>query len=68
MKTIEIPQFRFMIGEKIVIDNNIYTIYNIVYDMKENCWMYKYSYWDGGYEHYCKSPITYIESRFEVTE
>lgn len=68
MKMIEIPEFKFSIGDTIRCNGDKYSIYNIIYDMRERCWMYKYSYWDGGYEHFCKAKIEYIEKEFEIVK
>ena len=69
---IKIPEFKFKIGstimEKDPNDKMEYVIYDISYSLATGEWYYRYKYWEGGYEHYCKSSIEYVEINFEVTE
>ena len=43
IKMIEIPELKFSIGDTVQCNGDKYFIYNIIYDMREGCWMYKYS-------------------------
>lgn len=65
---IEIPTFKFNIGDTITEKNPDgrmdYIIYDISYSTKDKTWYYRYSYWFGGYEHYCKSSKNFIEEEF----
>lgn len=69
-KTLNIPEFKFQIGDNIRKTGSIdiYNIYNIAYSMIDNKWMYKYAYWEGGYEHHCKCSQEYVEANFEVVK
>lgn len=67
---IQIPNCKFLIGtiikEKDPNNEMEYVIYDISYSLATGKWYYRYRYWDGGYEHYCKSPIKCVENLFEV--
>lgn len=69
---IQIPKFKFSIGNHITEKNPNgrieYLIYDITYSIATGDWYYRYSYWMGGYEHYCKSSIEYVETNFEVAK
>ena len=69
---LQIPNFKFSIGsnirEKHSTDHFIYLVYDITYSVGTHEWYYNYSYWDGGYEHYCKSPVKCVDNMFEVVK
>ena len=71
-KSIEIPEFKFKIGDKITElnpnDKMDYMIYDISYSLLTGEWYYRYKYWEGGYEHYCKSSIECVETNFEAVK
>ena len=68
-EAIYMPELKFEIGYKITEiderDRVEYTIYDISYSYSSDEWYYEYSYWKNGFEHYCKSPISYADSIFE---
>lgn len=68
MTMIQIPSFDFEIGDHITEKNPDgamdYVIYDISYSLADKVWSYRYKYWDGGYEHYCKSPKDFVEKAF----
>lgn len=71
MMTIQIPLFKFNVGDHITeknSDNNNmdYIVYDISYSIVDKRWYYRYKYWEGGYEHYCKSSVEYAETIFEA--
>ena len=67
---IQIPNCKFSIGttitEKTSDDKMQYLIYDITYSIATGDWYYRYSYWQDGYEHYCKYPIRCVENLFEA--
>lgn len=69
---IQIPKFKFAIGsyvkEKDPNNSIKYLIYDITYSIATGEWYYRYSYWQDGYEHYCKYPVKCVENLFEVIE
>ena len=69
---IQIPKLKFSIGntitEKEINERMYYVIYDISYSLADKKWYYRYKYWEGGYEHYCKSLIEYVEANFEVVK
>lgn len=69
---IQIPNFRFPIGsiitEKEPEGRTEYIIYDVSYSIATGDWYYRYSYWMGGYEHYCKCPIKCVENLFRAIE
>lgn len=68
MEMIQIPQFDFEIGDHIIERNPNctinYVIYDISYSLADKVWSYRYKYWEGGYEHYCKSTTDFVERNF----
>ena len=68
METVNIPIFNFNIGDHITEKNPDgamdYIIYDISYSLADRVWAYRYKYWEGGYEHYCKSSVEFVESNF----
>ena len=64
MKTIEIPNFKFKIDDSIRHTSGCYVVYDISYSVLSNEWYYRYKYWEGGYEHYCKLDIKFVEENF----
>lgn len=69
---IQIPKCKFAIGnymrEKDTNNSIKYLIYDITYSIATGQWYYRYSYWQDGYEHYCKYPVRCVENLFEVIE
>ena len=63
---INIPEFKFKIGDKIKDNSGIYTIYDISYSMLTKKWHYRISYWEYGCEHHCKYDQEYVEFHFEA--
>lgn len=70
MVMIQIPKFKFAIGNYVKEKNQSnsieYLIYDITYSIATGDWYYRYSYWQDGYEHYCKYPVKCVENLFEV--
>lgn len=70
MVTIQIPKFKFAIGNYVKEKNQTssieYLIYDITYSIATGEWYYRYSYWQDGYEHYCKYPVRCVENLFEA--
>ena len=69
MVTIKVPETKFKIGDKITeIDPDgrmDYVVYDISYSVATNDWYYRYSYWEGGYEHYCKLDISWVDEHYQ---
>ena len=70
---IEIPAFKFNIGSKITEKDPSngkmeYVIYDISYSIATGEWYYRYSYWEDGYEHYCKYPTKCAENLFKAVK
>lgn len=63
----QLPEFQFKIASKLKDQKGqTYIINDITYSVLEDCWYYRYSYWQDGYEHYCYARTDFVESRYEV--